>query len=297
MRFVIFGDSKGKDKGINKKVLNKILKKIKKTDIQPEHIIHLGDSVAGSSDTEILKMQLDELHKLINCYFPRNILLPTIGNHEVNNAPLESTAEEVLEIYYKDLEISDYLEGYHKTVYYKDFSNVRMIFLNAFHYGEIHKITGEQLEWFKLVAKEDKKFKIVFVHSPAYPTGAHLNTCLDSHPENRDEFWRVVDEANINLVFSSHEHNYSRRAINFNLSTPNNLYCNSITQIISGGAGEKLKEKYKDKRGVIISPKDVYHYVILDIEEDCIKVKAVSIDEKLLDDFIISVKDKVVSRE
>jgi hypothetical protein len=287
VRIIIFGDSKGKDKGINRKVLEKILKQIKKLDAQPEHIIHLGDSVAGSADIEILKLQLDELHRLINCYFKSNILLPTVGNHEVNNNPTDSTAEKVFENYYCHLKVDGYLEGYHKTVYYKDFPSVRCIFLNAFHYGEIHKITGEQLEWFRSVAKEDRKLKIVFVHSPAYPTGAHFKTCLDSHPEYRDEFWKVVDETNITLVVSSHEHNYSRRVIDSNFHNPNSPYNNSITQIISGGAGEKLRGKYKDKRGVIVSPKDVYHYVILDIEDYCIKVKAVSIEGKVLDEFYI----------
>lgn len=285
MRFIIFGDSKGKDRGVNKKVLEKILKQIKKIDMQPEHIIHLGDSVAGSANMEILKLQLDELHKTINCYFPSNILLPTIGNHEVNNNPMDSEAEKVFENYYKNLKVDGHLEGYHKTAYYKDFSNVRCIFLNAFHYGEIHKITGEQLEWFRSVAKKEKKFKIVFVHSPAYPTGAHLKTCLDSYPEYRDEFWRAVDENNISLVVSSHEHNYSRRVIDSAFHNPNSPYNNSITQIITGGAGEKLRGKYKDKRGVVVSPKDVYHYVILDIEYYFVKVKAVAIDGKVLDEF------------
>lgn len=287
MRFIIFGDSKGKEKGINKKVLTKILRELKKQDIKPDHIIHLGDSVAGSKDTEIFKLQLDELHKVLNCYFPSNIFLPTVGNHEVNNYPVDSTHEEIFENYYGDLKVSGYLEGYHKTVYYKDFPNVRCIFLNSFHYGEIHKITGKQLEWLKQIANEDVKFKIVFVHSPAYPTGAHLKTCLDSNTECRDEFWRVIDESNITLVVSSHEHNYSRRIIKADSPNIYGTYLNNITQIITGGAGEKLKGKYKDKSGVIVSPKDVYHYVILDIEDCGIKAKAISIKGKVLDEFKI----------
>lgn len=280
-RFLIFGDSKGKNSGINKKILNKILRQVKKLDIQPEYIVHLGDSVAGSSNIEILKLQMKELHKLISFYYPMDKILPVLGNHEVNNEPIDFEAEKTFEECYSNLNlnVNNYLEGYHKTVYYKDFNNVRCIFLNSFHCGELHKITGKQLEWFKVVSKENTVFKIVFVHSPPYPTGAHLKTCMDTHPEDRDAFWRVVEENNIRLVFCGHEHNYSRRLLDSKYS--------EVMQIITGGAGEKLRESYKDKKGVIIPPTDVYHYVILDIEEKYIRVRAISVKGKILDDFSV----------
>lgn len=279
MRFVIFGDSKGKDHGINKKVLRRILSRAKNLKIQPEYIIHLGDSVAGSSDIENLKFQMDELHKLIGEYYSIDKLLPIVGNHEVNNIPKDDKAEEIFEECYSNISRDDYLEGYHKTVYYKDFHNIRCIFLNTFHYGELHKITGRQLEWFKKACRCDIPFKIVFMHSPPYPTGAHLKTCLDAYPEERDNFWKVVEGNNIDLVVCGHEHNYSRREI----CSPKG----KITQIITGGAGEKLKDSFKSKTGVIVPPKAVYHYLILDIEKENIILRAISTKNKLLDHFTI----------
>ena len=94
-----------------------------------------------------------------------------------------------------------------------DFGNTRLIVLNAFHYGSIHKIDKDQLNWFEEKASEYKKNKLVFIHSPAFPTGAHLGHCLDLYPEDRDVFWKVVDKCGIDIVFSGHEHNYSRRII------------------------------------------------------------------------------------
>ena len=125
---------------------------------------------------------------------------------------------------------------------------------------------------------ENIKNKIVIVHSPSFPTGAHLGHCLDMYPECRDSFWNIIDKCNVNLVFSSHEHNYSRRLI-YNK--------NKIYQVITGGGGEKLKDKYKDKKGVIVSPIAVYHFVIVDIESDCIRVSAISTKGKKLDEFTI----------
>ena len=46
MRFVIWGDSKGKENGINKKVLNTIMFKISTLNPKPEYMVMLGDTVA-----------------------------------------------------------------------------------------------------------------------------------------------------------------------------------------------------------------------------------------------------------
>ena len=55
VRFLIFGDSKGKKDGINTKVLKSILNQSIKLKPQPEFIIMCGDSVAGSDDKESLE--------------------------------------------------------------------------------------------------------------------------------------------------------------------------------------------------------------------------------------------------
>ena len=50
---------------------------------------------------------------------------------------------------------------------------------------------------------------------------------------------------------------------------------------------DKNKDKYKDKKGVIVPPIAVYHFVIVDIESDCIRVSAISTKGKKLDEFTI----------
>lgn len=133
---------------------------------------------------------------------------------------------------YADLKVTNYLEEYNKTVYYIDFNDYRLIFLNSFHHDEIHKITNNQLKWFENACSENNKRKLVFVHSPAFPTGAHLGHCLDLYPECRDSFWSIVDKYEIKIVFSSHEHNYSRRIISGK---------SNVNQIISGAVAKNLK--------------------------------------------------------
>jgi predicted phosphodiesterase len=278
MRFIILSDSKGKENGINKKVLIKILSKTCKLSPRPEYIVLCGDSVAGSSIEEEVADQLQNLRSLIEKYHYGIPLIPVVGNHEVNNEPKDDSYEKIFSRIYCDMLPNTYLDGYNRTVFYVDYADTRLIILNAFHFNETHRIAKKQLSWFEEVASTDKKNKIVFVHSPAFPTGAHLGHCLDSYPEDRDAFWKIVEDCNIDIVFSGHEHNYSRRKIDNK---------KGIYQVITGGSGEKLKDKFIDKAGVIIAPLAKYHFVIVDVDSNGIKVSAISSEGILLDKFKI----------
>ena len=278
MRFVILGDSKGKENGINKKILTKLLKETCKLTPNPECIVLCGDNVAGSNLEEVLAGQLQSLRNLIEKYHNNKPLIPVVGNHEVNNEPKDDRYERTFSRIYGDMLPSTYLHGYNKTVFYLDYEDVRFIILNAFHFQETNRIVKKQLSWFKEVASANIKNKIVFIHSPAFPTGAHFGHCLDLYLEDRDAFWKIVQDCNIDIVFSGHEHNYSRRKIDHRKIT---------YQVITGGSGEKLRDNFKDKDGVIISPIAKYHFVIVDIVSNGIEVSAISSEGKLLDKFKI----------
>ncbi|MCE5219706.1 MAG: metallophosphoesterase [Clostridium sp.] len=278
MRFIILSDSKGKENGINQKILIKLLKESYKLTPNPECIVLCGDNVAGSNIVDILADQLQSLRNLIEKYYYGNLLIPVIGNHEVNNQPEDDRYERIFSRIYDDMLPSMYLDGYNKTVFYVDYENVRFIILNAFHFEEINRIGKKQLSWFEEAASANIKNKIVFVHSPAFPTGAHLGHCLDLYPKDRNAFWEIVENCNIDIVFSGHEHNYSRRKIE---------YKKGIYQVITGGSGEKLRDKFKDKKGVVIAPIPKYHFVIVDVISSGIEVSAISSKGKLLDKFKI----------
>jgi 3',5'-cyclic-AMP phosphodiesterase len=285
IRFIVYGDSKGKEGGVNKKILTKILSQIQKFDQQPNFIVVLGDSVAGSSNNEILREQLSKFKSIIFEKLPNIKVIPVIGNHEVNISPIDDSAEKVFQEHYSDLLPDEELNGYNKTAYYIDICNSRLIILNSYHFGQCSKITGSQLEWLEKVLQGPVGHKFIFVHSPAFPTGAHLGTCLDKYPEERDKFWRIVDKYNTEIVFSSHEHNYSRRVIKRNYNTCKCTKGDEIIQIISGGGGEKLKDSFKSKKGVIVSPKAEYHFIVVDVEDNKVSIRAINIKGKTIDEF------------
>lgn len=287
MRFLVFADSKGKENGINEKVLRALLKETCKLTPKPQFIVMCGDTVAGSNKEEILIFQLKRLRSIIDKYYPNIPLLPVVGNHEVNIEPQDDRFERILSQIYSDLTPNDALDGYNNTVYHIDSGDTRFIILNAFHYGSTHKISKDQLNWFEEKACEPKKNKFVFIHSPAFPTGAHLGHCLDLYPDYRDAFWKIVDKYDIDMVFSGHEHNYSRRIIDSSFNSSDYCFKKSITQVISGGGGEKLRDKYKSKKGVVVAPINVYHVLVVDVEINYINIYAISSKGKKLDEFSI----------
>lgn len=286
-RIIVFGDSKGKDNGVNKKVLHKIMKRVKELNPKPQYIVVLGDSIAGHSNMKIMKTQLDTFSNLIKEYNLFDEIIPVIGNHEVNNEPEDYSKETIFIENFPNLNVGEFLEGYNKTVYYLDILDTRIIVLNTYHCGEINKICSSQLEWFKKIIADPIKNKIVFLHSPAYPTGAHLGTSLDLYTKERDEFWSVIDSNNVDIVFSGHEHNYSRRVISRHFNTSEHKFKNNIYQVITGGGGEKLRHSYKSKSSVVVPPKAVHHFVIVDFNANNIKLQAITAKGEIIDKLII----------
>lgn len=277
MRFLVFSDSKGKEHGINKKILKKLLSESLRLASGTEFIVVCGDSVAGSTNESILKSQLYNFKETINDNYPNKMILPVIGNHEVNIIPDSVKYELIFKEVYNDFNSASYLEGYNNTAYFMDFDDTRIIILNSFHYNEVNKVTNEQLNWFNRVSSINKTNKIVFIHSPEFPTGAHYTHSLDLYPECRDSFIEIAKKNHIDFIISGHEHNYSRRII------PDS----KIIQVISGGSGEKLRDKFKDKEGVIIPPIPKFHFLIVDVIGRLINVTAIDISGNILDTFYI----------
>lgn len=287
MRLILFGDSKGKDNGINAKVLNGIIKEIKKLKPLPDYIIHLGDMTAGNDDMIKLRGMLLKFKNVFTDKEICNTFIPVFGNHEEGENPQDNTSEGVFGEVFKDLLSDGELSGYNRTVYFKDIDSSRLIILNSCHFSEEHRILGEQLKWLANAMAVTRDFKIVFVHIPAFPTGAHLGTSMDLYPEVRDRFWSIMDENRVDIVFSGHEHNYSRRVINDSLSTEKYKFNNEIYQIITGGGGEKLRDKYKSRAGVVVPPIASNHFVVIDILGKKLSIKAQDLKGNIIDEFQI----------
>jgi hypothetical protein len=286
-RFVVMGDSRGSDEGINEAELRKLFLQIKNLNPSPRYIVFVGDLVSGSKNADKLKSQLQHFKQVFTEYFPIEMLLPAIGNHETGSSS-DNSGELVFSQVFSEFSADKFLAGYNRTVYFVDYDNARLVILNPYHPGEFTEITGAQLEWLKsALSGGETKHKFVFLHSPPYPTGDHLGASLDAFPKTRDQFWSAIDQNNVDIVFAGHEHNYSRRTIDSTFSENGFKFTRAIPQIISGGAGAPPEGIYRDSRGVIVPPQTVYHFVIVDVLDNETKVLTVSDDDNIIDQFIV----------
>lgn len=70
--------------------------------------------------------------------------------------------------------------------------------------------TQEQLEWIRRdLTESNQSFKFVFGHEPAFPLDRHIGDSLDSEPEIRDSFWKILSENGVQAFFCGHTHHLS----------------------------------------------------------------------------------------
>jgi hypothetical protein len=280
-------DTQGYGTSINKPVLEQILKQIKQLDIQPIFIVIAGDLVNGSKDPSLLSNDFQQLKSFFSNYYPIEMLLPAVGNHDLGNHPKNNSRELIFSQTFREFSADNFLENYNRTVYYVDIGESRLIVLNPYHYGESCTIANAQLDWLQDIISEPMLNKLVIVHIPPFPTGSHTKHPLNLYVQERNKLWNILVRNNVSIVISGHEHNYSRRIIDNSFSSSPYTFEKSITQLITGGAGGTLRNSFTDMKNVVIPPIAKHHYVILDVELNNITGSVISIDRTVLDRFTI----------
>lgn len=277
-RFIVTGDSRGKDFGINEMTFRRILENIKGLEKQPDFILFLGDMVNGEDN---LEDELREWRDIAREYYPVTMYYPSIGNHENNEAIFNKVFN-----YLPNRQ----LRGYGRTVYAFDYFNSRFIILNSIRKNRNgnYVIDNVQLMWLEGLLKDNTiTHKFVAFHVPAFPTGHHYGGSLDSDIAARNRLWAIINKYKTTAVFSGHEHNYSRRIIDSSFSSYGYNFRNKVYQIISGGAGAPLSGRRKDVKNVIIGPIPEYHYIVVDVENNKINFNSYDLNGKVIDHFSI----------
>lgn len=274
-RFVVLGDSRGEPNGVNEEVLRDLMSQIKELKPQPKFILFGGDMVNGGDD---MAEQLAFWKDIMDDYYPVEMVYPAIGNHEDSESTFSDAFPHLP---------NDQVEGYGRTVYYFDYGNARFFVLNS---NRGHKITSEQRAWLKKNVKDNRKtHNFAIWHEPAFPTSSHVGSSLDRNERERNELWDILDDHGGTMVFVSHEHTYTRRHINPETTeTPDGAkftFDRKIYQITTGAAGAPLVSKFKSKSGVDVPPRDVYHYVVVDVKNDRVSLKAFDDENRLIDSF------------
>ncbi len=240
--FICLADSRSEkedDIGVNIPVLSKIAAHCAK--IAPAFAIYPGDMVYGANDFERFKKQMANFVEVIK---PLSIVCKiyyTLGNHELRSFDHLGHVIKLLDI--PKMEAG----RYSGQVYY--FTHMNSCFIavaTSFYDGEDNLISDEQLAWIKTVLEKHKNYEHIFVygHAPAFPYGPHMMDSLDAYPENRNKFWRLLREYDVDAYFCGHEHLYQTRLIN------------GVYQIMTGTCGAPIKKGYGG---------EFFHFAKLDI--------------------------------
>ncbi|MBU4312971.1 MAG: metallophosphoesterase [Candidatus Omnitrophica bacterium] len=227
-RFVVMGDSRGRDDGINTEVLEPLLEQVKSE--EPEFIVFVGDLITGTKHSDEHRDRLVRWKKIVEKYsIPVHI---AVGNHEVTS----ETSEDILRSLFGEL------------TYSFDHDNAHFVILDTDRYKDFHRLGQEQMEWLKKDLGENKKDVIfVFGHEPAFPYKYHIGDSLDKYPSERDELWDIFKGHGVDAYFCGHEHLY------------NNSVHDGVSQIITGGAGARPHASPEDG--------GFYHYIVVDVTD------------------------------
>lgn len=282
LRFIAMADSRGTDVGVNSTELAKFVNLIVELTPRPEFIIFPGDLVQTGQADNLAHWQ--QIMKPITA--AGIAIYPVPGNHEIKSGPAigQDAFTAAFELPangpagYTELcysfEVDDlvFIAGLDSSY----FDNAQGQFLD-------NQITAPQRDWLsRRLAASRARYKFVFAHAPAYPTGAHLQTSLDAFPLDRDAFWQILDDADVTAYFCGHEHNYSRRLID---SGVDSRWFNPIHQLVVGSCGAPLAAVQKTPCDYFMA---VYHMCIVDLNPKTAEFTVVNDAGQLLDRFHVN---------
>jgi hypothetical protein len=166
--------------------------------------------------------------------YTNNNIYPVFGGHEQVTEGPDAKWSAFDEVFFLDPNVDQralqrtyfrdddqYTTDLGRTVYYFDYPPVdpkaRFFVLNNDTLE--HELGDDQLAWVSSnLIGNGKPLNFFFHHEPAYGTGAHgtdiIPRAMDQKPEKRNQYIQLLGNNAKTMIFSGHEHQYTRRLIN-----------------------------------------------------------------------------------
>lgn len=195
--FVYFGDAQNNLKSQWSRIIRQAYSNMPKA----AFMLHAGDLINSThSDSEW--GEWNYAGSFINTMIPS---MATPGNHEYNR---EEDGTLVLDYHWrKQFTLPENgPKEFEETVYYTDYSDLRMISLNSQEIVLDEKSMEIQKTWLEKVLKENtQKWTIISFHHPIYSSGTGRD-----NKGFRDAFKPIFDKYKVDLVLQGHDHSYGR---------------------------------------------------------------------------------------
>lgn len=270
-KFAAMSDSRGPNNGVNEPVLTAFVDHLVKNHKDAKFLLFPGDLVNGSKENpQSTQEQLQNWKRIMKpIYENPNMVWPkiwlTVGNHEVQTRH----DEEIFRKTFPDVFMNGPFDEKGLT-YSFDYNNVHFVFVTSdrWHYGDPEDTTDDRRDWhyikhldwlendLKEAAKRNVNYTFIMSHEAAFPIGGHLRDALPNlgfnltlpldstrqwYLNQRDRFWKLLNDYRVSAYICGHEHLYGRQKVN-------NVY-----QIVVGSSGAPLyyfNSKYGDNPAV-----------------------------------------------
>ncbi len=254
LEFIVYGDTRTNIDSHNK-LCSLMNQKINKNPALQTVAIHVGDFVEdgdsiSSWENEWFSSKANNIRKFMS----RIPIEACLGNHEDSG--------ELFDRYFP----YPFKYGHYWSFNY---GPAHFVFLDQ--YVDISD-NSKQINWLKNDLKTStKKWNFIVFHEPGYSANG-------GHSDNdnvRTVIQPVLEEFNVTAVFSGHNHYYSRAVIN------------GVTHITTGGGGAPLYNPMPAQGNLIVTKK-AYHFCIVKINNNTLSFKAIDINNRIIDNFIIN---------
>ncbi|MEP0710617.1 metallophosphoesterase family protein [Algoriphagus sp.] len=195
--FVYFGDAQNNLKSQWSRIIRQAYSNMPKA----AFMLHAGDLINRTQD-DAEWGEWNYAGSFINGMIPS---LATPGNHEYDS---EEDGSLVLDYHWKK-QFSFPENGpkeFSETVYYTDYSDLRLISLNSQEIVVNEKSMETQKVWLEKVLSENtQKWTIITFHHPIYSSGTGRD-----NTEFREAFKPIFDKYKVDLILQGHDHSYGR---------------------------------------------------------------------------------------
>jgi len=195
--FIYFGDAQNDLKSQWSRIIRQAYSNLPKA----AFMLHAGDLINRTqSDKEW--GEWNHAGSFINGMIPS---ISTPGNHEYNR---EEDGTLVLDYHWKKQFTlpENGPKGFVETVYYTDYSDLRVISLNSQEIVLDEQSMATQKAWLEDVLKYNpQKWTIITFHHPIYSSGTGRD-----NKEFREAFKPLFDRYKVDLVLQGHDHSYGR---------------------------------------------------------------------------------------
>ncbi|MDR7130305.1 hypothetical protein J2X69_002655 [Algoriphagus sp. 4150] len=195
--FIYFGDAQNNLKSQWSRIIRQAYSNLPKA----AFMLHAGDLINRThSDSEW--GEWNYAGSFINAMIPS---IATPGNHEYNR---DEDGTLILDHHWKKQFTfpENGPKGFEETVYFTDYSDLKMISLNSQEIVLDEKSLEIQKIWLEKVLSENtQKWTIITFHHPIYSSGTGRD-----NKEFREAFKPIFDKYKVDLVLQGHDHSYGR---------------------------------------------------------------------------------------